>query len=195
MKIPVFVSRPSTLNTEQFATQEALFSEFDSLGLEPRTLRQSDYPTEAPIGEVVALARHCAGAAILGFVQLTVQSGVLKPGTATETKVDALYLGTAWNQVEGGILYALKLPLLVFRERGVTEGIFEKGSSEFFIQDLPVPWASRRDPNRVHEVLLKWQGQVRMRYHGGSWLAELDGRRASEMAPLWHNPRASPSGR
>jgi len=168
MKIPVFVSRPSTLNPEQSATQEALFREFEGLGLEPRTLGQSDYPTEAPIGEVVALARHCAGAAILGFVQLRVQSGVLKPGTATETKVEGLCLGTAWNQIEGGILYAVKLPLLVFRERGVTEGIFETGSSELFIQDLPVPWDPGRDPGRLHEVFLKWQGQVRMRYHIGN---------------------------
>jgi hypothetical protein len=166
MKIPVFVSRPSTLNDEQRATQEALFDEFEHLGLEPRTLGQSDYPTAAPIGEVVALARHCAGGAVLGFVQLEVQSGVMKPRTTAKTDVDGLRLATAWNQIEAGVLYALKLPLVVFREQGVTEGVFEKGSSELFIQDLPVPWDSQLDPSRVREVLLKWQGQVRMHYHG-----------------------------
>lgn len=168
MKIPVFVSRPSTLTDEQRKTQDALFAEFDHLGLEPRTLGQSDYPTEAPIGEVVALARHCAGGAILGFVQFVVESGVLKPGTPTEHHLDGLRLATAWNQIEAGVLFALKLPLLVFREHGVTEGIFDAGTSELFIQELPVPWDFERDPHRIREVLLKWQGQVRTHYHGTS---------------------------
>jgi hypothetical protein len=104
--------------------------------------------------------------AILGFVQMEVQSAVMKPRTPTEANVEHLRLATAWNQIEGGVLYALRLPLLVFRERGVAEGIFEKGSSELFIQELPVPWDSQRDPDRVREVLLKWQGEVRTRYHG-----------------------------
>jgi hypothetical protein len=40
--------------------------------------------------------------------------------------------------MEAGILTALGLPLLVFGETGITEGIFDSGASDWFVNRMPV---------------------------------------------------------
>src|SRR5881227_287873 len=81
MKIPVFVSRPTTLNEAQTSSYEIILEELDRLGLEARRLGDSDYPSEFPLREVYVLAKHCSGGVILGFEQIFLASGISERGT------------------------------------------------------------------------------------------------------------------
>lgn len=45
MKIPVFVSCPTSLSDVQEAARKAILRELDRANLEPRALGRSDYPT------------------------------------------------------------------------------------------------------------------------------------------------------
>ena len=102
-------------------------SMLDDLQLEPRALGRSDYPKDVPLREIYVIARHCHGGIILGFEQIQASAGVLKRGTKEEkliSKTKPLVFPTPWNQLEAGILFGLKLPLLIFREPGITGGIF-----------------------------------------------------------------------
>ena len=72
MKIPVFVSCPTTLREEKQLGRKIILDELDRLELEPRALGASDYPTDLPLREVYVLAKHCAGGVILGFEQIQV---------------------------------------------------------------------------------------------------------------------------
>ncbi len=166
MKIPVFVSAPTTLTDDQEASRRLILRELDRSGLEPRSLGRSDYPTELPLREVLTIARHCAGGVILGFQQVRADSGALKPGTTEEKPIATpIFFPTPWNQLETGILFSLSIPLLVFRETGISGGVFDPGVTDVFIHTMPPPNLSGPAKRSFSAVFLKWQAQVRNFYY------------------------------
>ena len=168
MKIPVFVSSPTKLNAEQEKIRLAVFNTLDQYGLESRALGQSDYPTQLPLREVIVIAKHCAGAIILGFEQqfaptIEICRGLEKSkggGSASNVSYP-----TAWNNLEAGIVYSIGLPILVFRDKGITGGIFDNGVSDVFIHDMPTLDSHGKFAQAVNDVFLKWQADVRRNYY------------------------------
>jgi hypothetical protein len=88
-------------------------------------------------------------------------------GQLSESKVDSepVRLPSRWNQIEGGILFGLRLPLLIFREEGVEGGIFDMGSSDIFIQPMPGPKTPHRAMRDVKLVIEHWAASVRKTYY------------------------------
>lgn len=167
MKIPVFVSCPTDLSTNQEASRRVILKELNRLDLEPRAIGRSDYPTELPLREVLILARHCAGGVILGFTQFQSGSGILRPGTKKQKKLSSTTLfPTPWNQLEAGILFGLQLPLLVFREEGIEGGVFDVGVTDVFIHKMPSGGIAGEEKKGLAQVFLKWQADVRAKYYG-----------------------------
>lgn len=166
MKIPVFVSCPSTLNEEQDSSHNLILEELDNLELEPRTLGRSDYPTEFPLREVYILAKHCSGGVILGFHQLVVNEGIWKLDTAKEERIEnPFYLPTPWNNLEAGVLFALGIPLIVFKEQGISGGVFNPGVTDVFVHKMPGIDMPEEDRRSLASLLLKWQAKVREHYY------------------------------
>jgi hypothetical protein len=166
MKIPVFVSSPTTLAAAQNRARKHIFKLLDDLNLEPRALGQSDYPTQLPLREVHTIARHCSGAVILGFEQVRATAGMIKPGTPRQDAIrKPVSFPTPWNQLEAGILFSMGLPMLVFREPGISGGIFDAGVTEVFIHNMPAQNLSKADETSLQDVFLKWQANVRRRYY------------------------------
>ena len=166
MKIPVFVSAPTSLSPEQDESRRLILRELERNGLEPRALGRSDYPTELPLREVLTIARHCAGGVILGFRQNRADSGVTKVGTANESPLVApSYYPTPWNHLEAGILFTLGLPLLVFKEQGITGGVFDVGVTDVFIHAMPLTSMDSSAKKAFSAVFLKWQADVRTFYY------------------------------
>lgn len=131
----------------------------ESMGFEGRTLQRSHYPHEFPLKEVQSIARACAGGVVLGFEQTRVTAGITKPDTADERGIDEpIALPTPWNHLEAGILFGLGLPLLIFREAGVSGGIFDDGVTDVFVQRMPDGTAERWAEIRAATV--SWQNEV-----------------------------------
>jgi hypothetical protein len=169
MKIPVFVSSPTKLNPKQQRIRESIFETLNTYGLEPRALGQSDYPTLLPLREVLVIAKRCAGALILGFEQHFAGSIEIRRGLEECDGggcAENVSYPTPWNHLEAGILFALGLPQLVFRELGVAGGIFDNGVSDAFIHHMPQLDANGKLMQPVIDVFLKWQAEVRQRYYG-----------------------------
>ena len=166
MKIPVFVSCPTTLSDPQQASKRLILDELDRLDLEPRAIGVSDFATQFPLREVAVLSRHCSGGVILGFEQFRVQEGIRKYGTSRQKEVTELIkFPTEWNQLEAGVLFSAGLPLLVFKEPGLTGGIFDLGVSDVFLYEMPMTMSSDADKRQLSSVFLKWQAQVRQHYY------------------------------
>lgn len=166
MKIPVFVSCPTSLSDAQEGARKVILRELDRANLEPRALGRSDYPTELPLREVLLLARHCSGGVVLGFEQFQAASGVSKRGTADEKAVrSATQFPTPWNHLEAGILFGLQLPLLVFAEDGIAGGVFDRGVTDVFIHRMPAPAMSTSAKKALSAVFQKWQASVRSHYY------------------------------
>jgi hypothetical protein len=166
MKIPIFVSCPTNLNLDQERSQKIILQELSRANLEPRALGRSDYPTELPLREVLILARHCAGGVILGFEQFHAETGTWKRGTTGLQRIDKpVPFPTAWNYLEAGILFSLGLPLLVFREEGITGGVFDNGVTDVFVHPMPVAGMSASKKKGLTAVFQKWQAGVRTQYY------------------------------
>ena len=166
MKIPVFVSSPTSLSPAQDAARGIIIKQLADNGLEPRALGRSDYPTESPLREVLLIARRCSGGVILGFEQFRADSGISKPGTADQKVVSTpTAFPTPWNQLEAGILFSQKLPTLVFREVGISGGVFDIGVSDVFIHPMPSPIISKAAKAALKQVFAKWTAKVRDHYY------------------------------
>lgn len=166
-KIPVFVSCPTSLSPEQDKKRAIIINILEDLQLEPRALGRGDYPKDFPLKEVYIIAKHCAGGIILGFEQLYIEAGKRKRNCSGEkdiTQQNPVLLPTPWNHLEAGILFGLKLPLLIFKEDGIEGGVFDYGISDAFIHTMPgaVPDKSKLD--ELKQVFLKWFAQVSSTY-------------------------------
>jgi hypothetical protein len=166
MKIPVFVSAPTVLSSSQEAARRLILRELEHNGLEWRALGRSDYPTELPLREVFTIARHCAGGVILGFSQFRADAGVWMPDTSDQKAITSpVFFSTPWNQLEAGILFSLGLPLLVFKDSGISGGVFDHGVTDVFIHPIPSASMSPKDKKALRAVFLKWQASVRNYYY------------------------------
>jgi hypothetical protein len=165
--VPIFGSCPTHLNERQDKILRTIWRELNGVGLEWRSLGRTDYPNEFPLREVLTMARHCAGGLILGFSQFVTDKGTWKKGTpfAKEQKGPVSF-PTPWNQLEAGILFSLRVPLLVFREKNLSGGIFDLGVTELYIHEMP-PWKpSKKERMRMREVFRKWAANVHDNYYG-----------------------------
>jgi len=164
-KIPVFISCPTTLNKKQADLRKYLIEVIEDLNMEPRALGRSDYPKDYPLKEVAIIARRCSGGIILGFEQVRVSSGKIKAGTASESDIKTeMLFPTPWNQIEAGILFGLKLPLLIFKEDGVSGGVFDNGISDAFVHTFPSKLNNVKK-DEIKQVIQKWFGQVSVLYN------------------------------
>ena len=166
-KIPVFVSCPTSLTTEQEKKRKVIIDILDDLQLEPRALGRGDYPKDYPLKEVYIIAKHCAGGLILGFEQIFVESGKRKRNSPEEkiiSKDNPVFLPTPWNHLEAGILFGLKLPLLIFKEENIEGGVFDYGISDAFIHTMPGAVTNKNKNDELKQVFLKWFAQVSTKY-------------------------------
>ncbi|MBB5341458.1 hypothetical protein [Tunturiibacter gelidoferens] len=169
MRIPVFVSGPSpdNLSAEQEKCAAIIQKLVGRYKLEWRALGRSDYPNDLPLKEVLRMVRHCSGGIILGFEQFRADKGEFKPGSANAKTTDSpVRFPTPWNQLEAGILFSHQVPLIIFREIGVTGGVFDIGTSEVFIHQMPTSLTSAQALDDLDSVFQNWVGRVRSHYYG-----------------------------
>lgn len=163
-RIPVFVSAPTALSPAQESAYMAIAGLLDDENLERRALGRTDFGVDFPLKEVYAIARHCSGGVILGFSQMRADRLTVKGGTLGEQVVQNYRFPTPWNNLEAGILFALKVPMMVFREDGIEGGVFDNGVSEVFVQRLPLGPPSSDEVEALKAAIKNWVGKVREHY-------------------------------
>ncbi|MGI5400133.1 hypothetical protein ACQEVG_11870 [Streptomyces sp. CA-135486] len=164
MRIPVFVSCPTDLNPEQEIVRGYLFDWIENNSLTAHTLGRSDYSRQSTLHEVLVLGKRCCGALVLGFEQMYSDKLFKKRGTSAESQVKGVSLPTPWNHLEAGIMYAQRIPLLIFREEGISGGIFDSGTVDGFVHSMPSVEELGKDP-RTESMLQRWSGEVMNNYY------------------------------
>lgn len=169
LRIPVFVSAPSpdNLSPEQEQSANIILELVTRYKLEWRGLGRSDYPNDVPLKEVLRMVRHCSGGIILGFEQFRSSQGEFKPGSPkAKAASSAVSFPSPWNQLEAGILYSSGLPMMVFREPGISGGVFDVGTSEAFIHQMPRANNAPEVRDDLDSVFQNWVARVRTFYYG-----------------------------
>ena len=168
MRIPVFVSAPSPDNLSPTQEQSAklIYKLISRYKLEWRALGRSDYPNDLPLKEVLRMVKHCSGGIILGFEQFRSVKGEFKPGSPNANTTDSpVSFPTPWNQLEAGILFSSGMPMIIFREDGITGGVFDVGTSEVFIHQMPNTAMSSEALDDLDSVFQNWVARVRTHYY------------------------------
>ncbi len=161
--IDVFVSRPTWVPPSFRQGLEGFLGLLTSLGLNPRTLGATDYPSKAPLDEVIRLMQLCSGAIILGYPQIVASGGSIKD----EPFSGELLLPTEWNHIEAGLAYAREIPLLVVHHFGVRRGIFDRGAIANFIYELNLEDPSWPLAANIRGAVGTWRKDVLERPRGG----------------------------
>ena len=164
MQIPIFVSSPTDLNPDQQFVQDYIVDKLRDLNLVIHTLGRSDYPLRSTLHEVYVLGRHCSGAVILGFEQIHAEEAIRKPGTELQSVVRDVSIPTPWNHLEAGIMFALRIPILILREESVSGGIFDSGTVDGFVHALPRK-DELPDNRRLSQLLQRWSALVLEHYY------------------------------
>ena len=167
-KIQVFLSAPSALSPARQHTYDQLLKVLDRENFEPRALGRTDYPSDFPLREVAIIASHCSGGIILGFTQIYAGEAVFKFETPQASAPHPARFPTPWNQLEAGILFGMGVPLMVFREEGVSGGVFDDGVTDVFLQKLPLGGFDVRERAQMQASIQMWAGRVRERYRDWS---------------------------
>jgi hypothetical protein len=167
MRIPVFVSCPSDLTTEQEKAALVIKSLIDKNKLVWRALGRSDYSYRLPLTEVIGMVRHCSGGIILGFKNFEAPSGIYKKDTPKVlVENTTVVMPTPWNHLEAGVLFSQKLPILIFKEPGIKGGIFDIGTQEeVFIHNMPQPPLEQGVEDDLETLFQNWASQVKNHYY------------------------------
>ncbi len=128
----IFISRPNWFEEKY----KVGFDKFNSFLLNnniiPRTLGISDYPNQSPLDEVIRIMKECKGIIVLGYPQINIKEGSIKGDKINST----LNLATEWNHIEAALAYSLNLPMLIFHDKNVGRGVFDRGTLNSFIHEV-----------------------------------------------------------
>ncbi|WP_234277307.1 hypothetical protein [Billgrantia desiderata] len=149
----IFVSRPTWVSTEFEAGLEVFLTSLTNMGLVPRTLGSSDYPSKAPLDEVIEIMDECKGAVILGYPQVLVSQGAVK-GSELETE---MLLPTEWNHIEAALAYSKGIPLILFHHLGVSRGVFDRGVMNAFIHEVDLCSPTWSMDSALNGAIQKWK--------------------------------------
>ena len=78
-----------------------------------------------------------------------------------EQATGAVRAATPWNQIEAGMLTALRRPLLYFAERNVEGGVFDQGASSGYLQRLDPGAFDDLAREQIRERIRIWSAEVR----------------------------------
>ena len=154
---PIFVSQPTWVPPGHSSGLDNFKNLLRARGLDPRSVGVTDFPSQAPLVEVIKLMESCYGALILGIPQIEVQSGKLKGEEITSP----FSLGTEWNHIEAALAYSLQLPVLVIHDVNVERGIFDRGAANAFIYAVDFSFDSWSLTDEISGALAAWCDRLR----------------------------------
>lgn len=124
--------------------------------LNPRTIGQSDYPTESPLDDVIKLMQKCQGTIVLGIPQISISSGTIKDQDIS----DNIVLGTEWNHIESALAYSIDHPMLMIRHETVSRGVFDRGTCNVFIHTVNMEDPAWALDDQIVGALKMWQSKL-----------------------------------
>ena len=148
----VFVSRPTWISPEFEEGLNIFLMTLKNIGLTARTLGASDYPSKAPLDEVIEIMDECQGAIVLGYPQITISEGIIK-----NDSIDLeLILPTEWNHIEAALAYSKGLPIMILHHKGVSRGVFDRGVMNAFIHEIDFSASTWSLDSAFNSALKKW---------------------------------------
>jgi hypothetical protein len=158
--ISIFLSRPNSIDLKQQKTVDEINKLLISRGLTMRTIGTTDFPNVAPMRAVEQVMRECRGAIILGFPQIFLITGIMKPGTNQQVNISNKKIPTQWNHIEASVAYMLKLPMLIIRDEKIDGGIFDVGTTGHFLHTFDLSKQNWLSDQKFLQPFNDWHSEV-----------------------------------
>lgn len=164
MNLPVFLSISKEYTEEQKKFHQGFVDYMRNQGFEPRTVGRTDYFMDEPLSGCRMVMLESYGLVTLAFRRYYIAEGWENYGHLKRQKpIGGEYLTSPWCHIEAAMAYQLGLPILMFREEGVSErGLLAKGITDTY---LPVFHASEFDTyfgrDDFWQLFYQWGGRVR----------------------------------
>jgi len=124
--INVFLSVGHCFNKEQEEFVSAVERLFAEHRLQPRTIGRNEFTHTDPLRPILTRMDRSAGAFVIAFERVYVQTGFHKRGSRGEEMLSDQSITTPWNHIEAALAYSRQLPLLAIRQPSVRDdGLLE----------------------------------------------------------------------
>ena len=139
----VFFSMPGCLGKRE----ELLTKEYKKLlelrGFSVIYYTKDDYPQYGQFTRIRESLMKSSGVIAFGFRQTKIKDGVSLPGTANEKQIKDRWLNTPWNELEVGMALMRGLPVLLVKDEGISNGVFDAKLSECFVATISANYDCR----------------------------------------------------
>lgn len=153
----IFLSRPNWFDKTFEDGIKNFYNLLKSNEVNPRTIGQSDYPSETPLDGVIKLMKKCQGTIVLGVPQIEILNGKIK-----EKDISApIHLGTEWNHIEAALAHSMNHPLLVIHHSTVKRGIFDRGACNTFLYSVDMKNPSWPLSDEISGALINWKSELK----------------------------------
>jgi hypothetical protein len=168
MRISIFLSCPKPHLKCQEAFLASLVEYLKNRGLEPRTLGVTDYDMDAPLKAIRRLMLESNGLITIAFKRTYIDKATVRLGTdiskCIQTTKANYWLTSPYCQIEPAMAYQLGLPILVLREKDVSdEGLLEKGVVGLYMPEFSLDDSINQylESEEWKQIIGKWEGLVR----------------------------------
>jgi len=168
MSIPVFLSCPKPYLQRQVDFLNAVEAHLGECDLRPMTLGRSEYSMDAPLIAIRRLMGSSFGLLTLAFRRTLIDSGFDRPssdvGEKQISRADT-WLTSPYCQIEPAMAYQIGLPVLVWREAGVTEeGLLDRGALDLAMPSFDLDAPPRLSEREWKQPLSEWVRRVQSTY-------------------------------
>jgi hypothetical protein len=160
--LPVFLSvgGPHRLDQEQFLSLVRV--EMRAACVQLLTVEGGEYSRDKPFEQVAQVMTTCRAALVIGLERSHAYTVFERELSERQKLHQDQYIPTAWNQIEGSIATALRLPVLVLRERRLhREGIFEAENHGHRIREFDLALESKGLSQDLRDFLSGWVQHIR----------------------------------
>ena len=124
---------PGVMSKQDEVLVLAYRSHLKDLGYDVDFYTRDTYPRFGQLSRVKVSIEKSAAIVAFGTRQTFIKEGTYRPGMYDEAAIDNSWRSTPWNDVEVGMAAMAGLPVLLVKDDGISDGIFDDILSESFM--------------------------------------------------------------
>lgn len=155
----VFFSMPGVLSKGEELLVREVKNILENGGYKVQYYVRDQYPEFGQFNRVRESIHQACGVIAFGFKHLNVQKGLLYPNTSNQCAVEDVWYSTPWIEIEVGMAIMKGLPILMFKDSAINNGVFDEKLNEFFVGHIDVDKLDARDIERNSEFV-NWMKQL-----------------------------------
>jgi hypothetical protein len=161
--LPIFLSVGSAHSLEQEQFLRHLRSELAEVGVNLCQLsNNAEFSEERPFDQIRDLMSRCKAALVVGVERSHAYAVFERERSRRQRLYSDQYIPTAWNQIEGAIASALRLPILILKEKRLhNEGIFEADNHRHRREVFDLSAEAKGLSPGLRAILAGWVNHVR----------------------------------